>query len=127
MSRITVKKFAPVTIASTVGSATIPLVGGEILAVLIDYPAATCTLDIDSKDELKDQKILDLAAGNTDRVIYPRTLLHDNTGVDLDPSDTEGGDTKVYGKFVVYGGLTLTIASGTNGQIVKVAVIVKEF
>ena len=127
MSRYTVRKFAPVTIASNIGSATIPSVGGEVIAVFVDYPAATCTVDINSTGEVVSQEILNLAAANTDVVIYPRRLLQDNTGVDLDPSDAQGGDTALYGKIAVFGGLTLTIAAGTNGQIVNVSVLMKVF
>lgn len=126
MSRITAIKLST-TIANNVGTDTSKTVGGRILAVLIDYPAATCTVDLDSQSELKDQKILDLAAANTDRAVYPRTLLQDNTGTDIDLSDGQGGDTALYGHFVVYGRLKLSVASGTNGQIVNMTVIMEEF
>jgi len=99
---------------------------GRILAVHVDYPAHTCTVDIDS-DEIKDQKILDLAAANTDVVYYPRVAYHDNTGSALDLSDTEGGDTAVYGEFVVNGRLKITIASGTEDEEVTVDVIYEEY
>jgi len=99
---------------------------GKILAVHINYPTHTCTVDIDS-DETKDQKILDLAAANTDVVYYPRVAFHDNTGSALDLSDTEGGNTAVYGEFVVSGRLLLTIASGTEDEEVVVDVIYEAY
>ena len=126
MSRIVAKKLS-VTLDGTTGSDTCKIVGGRILAVLIDYPANTCTVDLDSQSELKNQKILDLAAASTDRVVYPRTKLQDYTGTDIDLSDTNGGDTAMYGCFVVYGRLKMSIAAGTTTQTVKMTVIMEEF
>lgn len=127
MSRITVKRFPEITISGNGGTSSISFIGGEILAVLIDYPAANCTVDIDTDGETVSQKIVDLVTANTDRVVYPRVQLHNNVGTNIDLSDAQGGNTAMYGLFVVYGGLTLTIASGTNTQIVNVAVIVRQF
>ena len=101
-------------------------ISGKILAVHVNYPTNTCTVDIDS-DELKAQKILDLAAANTDAVYYPRTQHDDYTGSALDLSDGEGGDTAVYGEFVVHGRLLLTIASGTADETVTVDVIYEAY
>jgi len=100
---------------------------GKILAVHVNYPTNTCTVDIDTDGELKAQKIVDLAAANTDAVYYPRVALHDNTGTALDLSDTEGGDVAMYGEFVVVGRLKLTIASGTATEEVTVDVIYEAY
>lgn len=102
-------------------------VTGKILAVHVNYPTNTCTVDIDTDGELKSQKIIDLAAANTDAVYYPRVALHDNTGTAIDLSDTEGGDTAMYGEFVVHGRLKLTIASATEGESVTVDVIYEAY
>jgi len=97
---------------------------GKILAVHVDYPAATCTVDIDT-DELKPQKIIDLSAANTDAVYYPRTACEDNNGSDLVYLST---DTAVVPtEFVVIGRLKLTVASGTEDQVVTVDVYFEEY
>lgn len=108
------------------GAATVfsPVISGKILSIEINYPTNTCEVDIDSQEGVG-QKILDLATDNTDKVVYPRVALQDNTGTALDLSDTEGGDTAVYGEFVVHGRLKLTIGSGTQNDEVVVFVNVK--
>ena len=110
--------------ADGTATATGRLIKGEILSVEVNYPTNTCTVDLDSQEAIT-QKIVDLAADNTDKVVYPRVALEDNTGTDLDLSDTEGGDTAVYGHFVVHGRLKLTIASGTEDDEVVVFVNVQ--
>lgn len=95
---------------------------GKILAVHVDYPANTCTVDIDT-EELKAQKILDLSAANTDAVYYPRTPIQVNTGTNI----TYNGTQVVYTEFVVASRLLLTIASGTAGQSVTVDVVYEAY
>jgi hypothetical protein len=97
---------------------------GKILAVEIDYPAATCTVDIDTDGELKAQKILDLAAANTDVVLYPRVDVCDNTG---GASPVYGTGFVIVTEFVVNGRLKLAIASGTATQVVTVDVFYEAF
>ena len=99
---------------------------GRILKIGVNYPTNTCEVDLDSQGEVTDQKVIDLAAANTDATYYPRIALHDNTGSALDLSDTEGGDTAMYGYFAVYGRIKLTIASGTEGESVSVTIVVEE-
>ena len=48
--------------------------------------------------------------------------MHDYQGSALDLSDTEGGDTAVYGKFVVYGKLRLTLASAAAAETVTMTI-----
>jgi hypothetical protein len=97
---------------------------GKILAVEIDYPAATCTVDIDTDGELKAQKILDLAAANTDVALYPRVNVCDNTGA---ATIIYGTGNEVATEFVVNGRLKLAIASGTATQVVTVDVFYEAF
>lgn len=97
-------------------------VKGYIVAVEIDYPAATCTVDLDAAGT-HTQKVMDLAAANTDRTVYPRVQVHDNTGTGV----TYDGTNEIYEKFAVNGVLTLSIASGTATQVVTVRVIVEEY
>jgi len=99
---------------------------GKVIAVGVNYPAATCEVDLDTVGDATAQKIVNLAAANTDVVIYPRVALEDVTGTALDPSDAQGGDTALYGEFAVAGPITLTIASGTEGQSVIVDILVEE-
>lgn len=99
---------------------------GKILSVSINYPAHTCTVDLDEADSLKNQKILDLAAANTDATYNPRTPTHNYDGSTVDLSDTEGGDTAQYEPFVVHGRIKLTIASGTEGEEVTVDIIAEQ-
>jgi len=96
---------------------------GKILSVFVDYPAGTCTVDIDTDGELKSQKIVDLAAANTDVVYYPRTYAQKTDGTTL--LYTTGEEVPV--EFVVNGRLKLTIASGTATQEVTVDVLYEEY
>lgn len=100
------------------------VVRGKILCVHVNYPANNCTVDIDTDGEFKAQKILNLAAANTDAVYYPRTYCQDETGTDLLYAAT---GTKIPTEFTVIGRLLLTIASGTEGQEVSVDVIYEEY
>ena len=99
---------------------------GRILSIGVDYDTNTCTVDLDSQGEVTDQKIMDLAAANTDATYYPRVALEDNTGSALDLSDTEGGNVAMYDYFNVYGRIKLTIASGTENEEVSVSIVVEE-
>jgi len=98
-------------------------IAGKILAIAIDYPAATCTVDIDTDGELSAQKIIDLAAANADRVVYPRTQIHDYTGTGVEYANTY----EIYEPFVVNGRLKLSIASGTARQTVTVDVLYEAY
>jgi len=121
------RQYRLVTPAIAGGTATVTseVIHGEIVSVEINYPANTCTVDLNTL-QLVGQEILNLAAANTDRVVYPRVQLQDTTGANLDLSDLEGGDTKVYGNFVVHGRLKLDLAAGTNGDVVTILVNVRE-
>ena len=99
---------------------------GRILKVGVNYDTNTCTVDLDSQGETNDQKIMDLAAANTDATYYPRVAQHDNTGAALDLSDAEGGNVAKYGYFTVYGRIKLTIAAGTEDEEVSVTITVEE-
>lgn len=120
------KVSATIATGETTASAYSSPIRGRILAVGINYPSNTCTVDLDSDGEASAQKILDLSAANTDTTLYPRTKRQDYTGSDLDLSDDEGGDTAVYGPFVVYGRVKLSVASGTAGDTVSVYIVVEE-
>lgn len=127
MSKIAKYKISSGAIAAD-GSASaysIPI-RGRILAVGVDYPAHNCTVDLDTNGEASAQKILDLAAANTDATYYPRVAVHDKTGAAIDLSDAEGGNTAMYEPFLVYGRVKLTIASGTAGESVSIYLMVEE-
>jgi len=126
MSIRTYRATAIIAAGETTATAYTSNIKGKILKIGINYPANTCTVDVDSQDEAHSQKILDLAADNTDKTVYPRVALHDYTGTAIDLSDTEGGDTAMYGYFVVNGRLKLSLASGTAADSVTIQVDVEE-
>lgn len=113
---------ATIAAGETTAEAYTSNVKGRILNVGIDYPANTCTVDLDSQDEASSQKILDLAASNTDVVRYPRKAVEDITGTAV----TYDGTNEIYEPFVVNGRLKLSLASGTAGDSVSIAVQVEE-
>jgi hypothetical protein len=92
------------------------------LAVEIDYPAATVAVALTSKNLAVTQTILTLGAANTDAIYYPRTIAQTNAGVNM----TYDGTRTIPTEFIVFGALTLTLSSGTNGQSVSVVVYVEE-
>jgi len=98
-------------------------ISGKIMAVQVNYPAATCTVDIDTDGELSAQKIVDLAAANTDATFYPRAFAQKIDGTTL--LYTTGEEVPV--EFVVNGRLKLSIASGTATQTVTVDVLYEEY
>lgn len=108
--------------ASTATQTSGTTIHGKILKVDVNYPAHTVTVDLDTVGERKAQKILNLAAASADVTLYPRVALEDETGTALDLSDEQGGNTAVYGPFVVYGKITLSLASGTAGEAVTVGI-----
>ncbi|KKM82737.1 hypothetical protein LCGC14_1316500 [marine sediment metagenome] len=113
---------ATIATGETTATATSEFINGKILKVDVNYPTNTVTVDLDTVGEQKAQKIMDLGAANTDVTYYPRVALEDNTGSALDLSDTEGGDVAMYGPFVVFGRVTLSLASGTAGEAVTVGI-----
>jgi len=120
------KVSATIATGETTASAYSSPIRGRILAVGIDYPSNTCTVDLDSDGEASAQKILDLAAANTDVTYYPRTPVHTYDGSAVDLSDAEGGNTAQYEPFVIYGRVKLSVASGTAGDTVSVYLVVEE-
>ena len=108
--------------ATTATAYSVPI-RGRILAVNINYPTHTCTVDLDSDGEYSAQKVMDLAAANTDKTYYPRTPVCTNTGAETILSYTA---LKVYEPFVVYGRIKLSIATGTATETVSVTLIVEE-
>ena len=107
--------------ATTATAYSVPI-RGRILAVNVSYPTNTCTVDLDSDGEYSAQKVLDLAAANTDATYYPRTPVQDNAGADV----TFDGTNEIYESFVVYGRIKMSIAAGTATETVSVTIIVEE-
>jgi len=94
---------------------------GKLIAVEVDYPAATVALTLTTTN-LVSQTLLNLSAANTDTVLYPRTIAQTNAGV----SKTYDGTRTIPVEFIVFGPLTLTLASGTLGQSVTVIAYIEE-
>lgn len=123
MSNIRKYKISSGTIAADgTASAYSTPIRGKILAVGVDYPAHTCTVDLDSDGEASAQKILDLSAASTDKTYYPRKAVEDNTGTAV----TYDGTNEIYEPYVVYGRVKLSVASGTAGESVSVYLVVEE-
>lgn len=117
---------ATIAAGATGATAYSPTIRGKILKIGVDYNTAACTVDLDTDGESNAQKVLDLASASADATYYPMVALHDNTGTALDLSDSQGGDVAMYGYFVVYGRLLLTLATGTATHSVTVHVTVEE-
>lgn len=95
---------------------------GKIHSISIDYPSNSVEVEVGT-DEAVNQTILDLSASSTSKVLYPRTPVQNNSGTDV----TYDGTHKVRGKYAVFGRMKLTCANGTDGDTVKVNVLVEEF
>jgi len=117
------KISATIAAGATTASAYSVPIRGRIIAVGVNYPTNTCTVDLDSDGEASDQKILDLAAANTDKTYYPRTPVCIYTGAETVTWFTA---MKVYEPFMVYGRIKLSVASGTAADIISVNVMVEE-
>jgi len=104
-------------------SAYSTVVRGKVLAVWVDYPTNTCTVDLDT-DEAVSQKIVDLSAANTDAVYYPRTPVCNNAGAETVYFESTN---KVHTEFVIFGRIKLTVASGTADEEVNAYVLLEEY
>lgn len=116
------KITATIAAGATTATAYSSAIRGKILAVGVNYPTNTCTVDLDSDGEYSAQKIMDLGAANTDATYYPRTPAQDITGTAV----TFDGTNEIYTPFVVYGRIKLSLASGTATEAVSVYLIVEE-
>lgn len=100
---------------------------GKLLAVEIDYPSTATEVDLDTVGAIgTEEKLMNLADSNTDTKVYPRVQVHDVTGSNLDLSDAQGGDTKVYDYFVINSKIKLSLASGADGEIVTVRLFLED-
>lgn len=145
-SKITMHKIScTVAAGATSATATSAVMRGRILAIKTvltnTTPASSSDRDIDlyemnpfDDDDTTDaiQHILDVgtvgatpAADNT--VYYPETKMQDYQGTALDLSDTEGGNTAKYDKFVVFGRLYLSVSAAAAGDITTLYVLVEEY
>ncbi len=107
--------------AGTTASATSNTIHGKILKIDMNVTGNSMDIDLDTVGEQKAQKILDYT-GNTDTTFYPRVQLVDNTGSNLDLSDAQGGNVAMYGEFVVFGRVTLSLASAAVAETVTVGI-----
>jgi len=124
MSKITKYKIsATIAAGATTASAYSVPIRGRVIAVGVDYDTNTCTVDLDSDGEASDQKILDLAAANTDKTYYPRTPVCTYTGAETVLSYTV---LKIHEPFMVYGRVKLSLAAGTAADTVSVYLMVEE-
>ena len=112
---------ATVASGATTADVTSEFFHGKILKISMDVTGNSMDIDLDKVGEQVSQKILNIT-GNTDTTFYPRVQLEDNTGSALDLSDTEGGDTKVFGPFVVFGKVKLSLASAAGAETVTMEI-----
>ena len=127
MGRIrNIRWTATIAAGQTTATAYGPVIRGRILKVGVNYTTNACTVDLDSDGETNAQKILNLSSASTDITYYPKVALHDNTGSAINLSDAQGGDTAMYGYFIVYGRLLLTLASGTSTHSVTIHLTIEE-
>ena len=112
---------ATVAAGATTASTTSEFFKGKILKIDTDVTGNSMDIDLDTVGEQKAQKILDYT-GNTDTTFYPRVALTDNAGSALDPSDAQGGDNALYGPYVVFGRVTLSLASAAAAETVTVGI-----
>ncbi|KKM82736.1 hypothetical protein LCGC14_1316490 [marine sediment metagenome] len=105
----------------TTASATSEFFSGKILKIDMNVTGNSMDINLDTVGEQKTQAIFDYT-GNTDTTFYPRVALTDNTGSALDLSDAQGGDVAMYGEFVVFGKVTLSLASAAVAETVTVGI-----
>lgn len=120
-----VRITATVAAGATTASTTSEFIHGEILKIVTDITGDSMDVNLDTVGEQKSQALLDYT-GNTDTTFYPRVALTDNTGTALDLSDTEGGDVAMYGPYVVFGKITLALASAAAAETVTVEVTYRD-
>lgn len=120
-----IRLVATVAAGETTATVTSAFFHGEILKVAIDVTGDSMDINLDTLGELKAQAILNYT-GNTDTAFYPRVALENNTGSALDLSDTEGGNIAVYGPFVVFGKLVLSLASAAQTETVTMVITYRE-
>lgn len=127
-----VSKYTRLTLEGTINVAgaidvfSDRLVRGRIMMVHVDYPAATVEVTLQSEEPVV-QKVLELAAANTDRVFYPRVQACSNDGTLLNNSNDGTDETELWDNYVVFGRLRLVCASGTATQVVRVVVVYEEY
>ena len=112
---------ATVAAGGTTATATSQFFSGKILRIDTNVTGNSMDIDLDTVGEQKTQKILNYT-GNTDTTFYPRVQLVDNTGTNLDVSDAQGGDNALYGEDVVFGKVTLSLASAVAAETVTVGI-----
>jgi len=114
---------ATIAAGATTATATSETIHGKIVSVEVNYPTNTCTVDLDTVGENHSQKIMDLAAANTDVTYYPQTPVCTNTGAETVYEFTA---LKKYTPINVFGKITLTLASGTATEAVTVGITYEE-
>ncbi len=110
---------ATIAAGETTATATSETIHGKIVSVEVNYPTNTVTVDLDTVGENNAQKIVDLAAANTDVTYYPQTPVSTNTGAE---TVFEFTALKKYTQMVVFGKITLSLASGTETEAVTVGI-----
>lgn len=129
----------------TAGTTFSKPIRGKILSVRVKYtnsaPASTSDRDTNLFEMNPSapttiakaiQEILNIgglgAAPDDDNdVYYPETNAQDNTGTNIDLSDTEGGNTAKYTPFLVFGRIMLSVTAAAEGDITTAYLMVEEY
>lgn len=104
------------TVAIGAANVTTSPISGEIKSVYVKYNTQPATTDVVVKtkgDNGPSQTFLTLTNKNTDGLFYPRTALHDTSGVAV----TYDGTHAILGCPVVDDYLAVTVAQGNAGTI----------
>ena len=121
-----VRITATVATGETTADATSEFFHGKILKIVTDVTGDSMDINLDTVGEQKSQALLDYT-GNTDTNFYPRVALTDNTGTAIDLSTSgEGGDNAMYGPYVVFGKVKLSLASAAAAETVTVEITYEE-
>jgi len=146
MSKINMYKITnTIAAGETTGTTFSVPIRGRILTIKTKYtnttPGSSSDRDVNiwemdtaDEDDTTDahQEILDigtLGAVPTDdnAIYYPRTKVQDYQGVDVDLSDSEGGNTAKYEPFLVFGRVMLQVTAAAEADITTVYLMVEEF
>ena len=113
---------ATVATGATGATATSETIHGKIMKVSWDVTGDSMDINLDSTGEPVAQAIVNYT-GNTDTVMYPRTLTVD---VDNAANSLYAATFPVYVPIVVSGKLVLTLASAAAAETVTMDVIYEE-
>lgn len=120
LDRIQITATASGSAGSATATAYSSPVSGLVHKVYVDYQDDTDTTDVTLQDENDpaSENIVNLADNDTDKTLYPRRKVQDNTGSDV----TYDGTNEIYERYPVHGRLKLSVAQADDADVVVVTV-----